>query len=532
MKSHYVTISLAFGAAIALTFLLPEASESDQSMRVDLVNEMTPAVTTRAIPLEIGPRLAKVEPQVSPADDIDPIMLMDSLESELLEIDPPSLDWTGLTESDADDGAMADATPDSISSADLSPESNPDAQGVMDSVEDTGADIRAANTEIVDAAEILVTAKPQAETGEWLTYVIRPGDSLSTIFSHHDFDAGLLQRLVDADDKGGTLSRIRPGQELQFYLPSQGDSPTKLWVRQGPAKTVKFRITDKGINREVIEANIEVRVELVQAKITHSLYTAAKEAGLPDKIFMDLADIYASDIDFSRQIRPDDRFSVIFEAEYLNDERIGAGKVLAAEFVNNGESMRAIAFESHGLLDYYDEQGRSRKKAFVRTPLSFRRISSVFSDARKHPILEGTRPHRGVDYAAPTGTPVWATGNGVVKRKEYHRGYGNVIYLQHGKRYTTVYAHLSRFKKGLAVGDRIDQGEVIGYVGSTGLSTGPHLHYEFRIDDKHVDPLSLKLPAADPLSGQELARFRSASKPMLAQLNGMRELVVANREAD
>lgn len=492
MKSHYATISLAFGAAIALTFLLPEASESDQSQSIDLQSKAAQPLT-QAIPLELGPRLAKVEDMGAGATDIQPLALIDLGESGT--------------------AVIGSSVPESAAPAD----------GMA------GVDIAADEP----TAEAPAVEEPADDmTGEWLTYVIQPGDSLSAIFSRHDFDAALLHRLVQADGKNKTLSRIRPGQELQFFLPEAGDAPTKLWVRLDPVKSVRFNVTDVGIERQLVEAEIEIRVESAQGRITQSLYNAAKEAGLPDKIIMDLANIYAFDVDFARQIRPNDRFSVIYEAEYLDDQRIGTGKILAAEFVNKGESMVAIGFESQGFTDYYDEQGRSRKKAFVRTPLNFRRISSVFSNARKHPILERTRPHRGVDYAAPTGTPVWATGNGVVKRKEYHRGYGNVIYLKHGKRYTTVYAHLSRFKKGLNVGDRVDQGEVIGYVGSTGLSTGPHLHYEFRIDDKHVDPLSLKLPAADPLSGEELARFRSATKPMLAKLDGMRELVVATRKTD
>lgn len=372
--------------------------------------------------------------------------------------------------------------------------------------------------------EVLEASVPE----HWYVHEIQSGDTLSAIFSTLEIDRGLLHRIVSADSTEKSLSRLRPGQKIIFRFNPESNQLEQLEHQISQLKTALFTVADDGIAYDLNERDIEVRIETAYGRITSSLFADGLNAGLTDKVIIDMANLFTFDIDFARQIQPNDQFAVIYEARYLDGERIGSGDILAAEFVNNGESLRAVRFENEGFADYYDHNGRSRKKAFIRTPLNFTRISSGFTNSRFHPVLKTWRSHRGVDYAAPTGTPVWATGNGVVKTIERQRGYGKVVFLQHGDEYVTVYAHLSAFKSGLKRGDRVKQGDIIGYVGQTGLATGPHLHYEFRIKGNHVDPLSYKLPAADPIKGSQLTAFQQHAEPLLKQLDMLRDPTVAS----
>ena len=235
---------------------------------------------------------------------------------------------------------------------------------------------------------------------------------------------------------------------------------------------------------------------------------------------MQMAEIFGWDVDFARDIQAGDRFALVFEEQFKDGEKIGEGPIVAAEFTNRGRRVRAVRYvDPTGHADYFSPDGRSMRKAFLRTPVNFTRISSRFSFSRRHPILHKMRAHRGVDYAAPTGTAVKASGDGRVVFAGRDGGYGRTIVLRHGSVYTTLYAHLSRFSKGIRPGKRVEQGQIIGYVGSTGLATGPHLHYEFRVRGAHRDPLSVKLPQAAPLAEGYMDDFRSKAKPLLAKLD-------------
>jgi murein DD-endopeptidase MepM/ murein hydrolase activator NlpD len=234
---------------------------------------------------------------------------------------------------------------------------------------------------------------------------------------------------------------------------------------------------------------------------------------------MELAIIFGWDIDFALDIREGDSFSVIYDDLYIEGKPLRHGDILAAEFVNNGTTYRAVRYtDANGHGDYFSPDGKSMRKAFLRTPVAFGRISSYFSTARFHPILNRIRAHKGVDYAAPIGTPVKATGDGKVVFVGTRGGYGNAIELQHGARYSTLYGHLSHFARGLHRGDHVRQGQIIGYVGMTGLATGPHLHYEFRIDGVHRNPLKVQFPDAAPISAQYKQDFVVVSRRLLAQL--------------
>jgi murein DD-endopeptidase MepM/ murein hydrolase activator NlpD len=252
------------------------------------------------------------------------------------------------------------------------------------------------------------------------------------------------------------------------------------------------------------------------------LFVDGQEAGLPDRTIMELTDIFGWDVDFALDLREGDTFSVIYEEIYKNGEKIKNGRILAAEFVNQGRKLRAVYYEGKdGVEGYFSDKGDAMRKAFLRTPVNFTRITSRFSLARAHPILNTIRAHKGVDYAAPTGTPVRATADGKIAFVGQQMGYGNVVVMQHGDTYSTLYGHMSRFAGGVATGKHVRQGQTIGYVGQTGLATGPHLHYEFRINGVHRDPLAVKLPNSIPLDKRYFADFEHKSASMFERLNSL-----------
>jgi murein DD-endopeptidase MepM/ murein hydrolase activator NlpD len=264
------------------------------------------------------------------------------------------------------------------------------------------------------------------------------------------------------------------------------------------------------------------------AEIRSSLFGATDAAGIPDGVATQLADIFGGDIDFHRDLRKGDRFSVAYESITHLGRMVRTGRILAAEFVNDGNTYRAVWFDGgDGRGGYYTADGKSIRKSFLRSPLEFSRITSGFSSARYHPVLKEVRAHRGIDYGAPTGTRVKATGDGTVEFAGRQGGYGNVVILRHQGHYETVYGHLSGFASGLRKGSRIGQGDVIGYVGATGVATGPHLHYEFRVDGAHRNPLTVALPAALPLAANQLAQFRDQTQAVLGRLEAIRGVNLA-----
>jgi murein DD-endopeptidase MepM/ murein hydrolase activator NlpD len=251
---------------------------------------------------------------------------------------------------------------------------------------------------------------------------------------------------------------------------------------------------------------------------------------------MQLVAIYGWDIDFALDIRKGDKFKLIYEEKFKDDIKVSEGPILAAEFVNNKTSFKAVRYSlPEGNSDYFSETGASMRKAFIRTPLNFTRISSTFSLNRKHPVLNTIRAHKGVDYAAPSGTPVKAAGDGTITSIGRNGGYGRVIEIRHGGTYSTLYAHLSNYAKGLKKGSRVKQGQTVGYVGMSGLATGPHLHYEFRVNGVHRNPLTVQLPKADSIPDDLLVDFKDKSAPLLAQLedlNRKKSILVALKDKD
>jgi murein DD-endopeptidase MepM/ murein hydrolase activator NlpD len=274
--------------------------------------------------------------------------------------------------------------------------------------------------------------------------------------------------------------------------------------------------------------NETVRLTLTSGDITSSLFAAADAAGLPDAVTVALAELFAGDIDFLQDVRRGDRFTVLYETRYVEGEPVGVGRIVAAEFENRGERHSAILWQDGDGRDaWYTHDGRSTRKAFLRSPVEFSRMTSGFSFARFHPILQTWRAHRGVDYAAPEGTPVRATADGTVTYASTQNGYGNVVMIRHHGEYSTVYAHLSRFALAGRTGNAVRQGDVIGYVGATGWATGPHLHYEFRIGDEARNPETVALPNAGPLPAETRAEFTAHAESLANQLRLARDLQVA-----
>ena len=349
--------------------------------------------------------------------------------------------------------------------------------------------------------------------------IVASGDSLSKLFARQGLSPQLLVDVTAREAKNARLSDLIVGQTVTFTY--EQDALLKIQRHITPFESVVARYDDGQWSHTLETREAEVYVETAQATINSSLFLAGARAGLPDSLIMELADIYGHMIDFVYEIRSGDEFKVTFEKRYLDGEFVEYGKILAAEFVNAGEHFLAFRYtDSQGDTGYYDERGVSLQKAFLRAPLNFRRISSNFDLKRKHPVLGTMRAHKGTDYAAATGTPIYAAGDGRVTYRARKGGYGNLVVIKHGNNVETRYAHLSRFGK-YRVGDRVKQGQVIGYVGATGLASGPHLHYEFVVNGVHRNPRTIldKLPKAKSLPQDELVAFQGVAQTMLAALN-------------
>ena len=390
------------------------------------------------------------------------------------------------------------------------------------------ADSRQAAADI-HAADAGQRANP-APAGTLHRITVREGDSLARIFSRQHIPARQLHRLLAGSPQAKKLTHIFPGQALELRTDAAGNL---LSLRHEIDALNRIEVTRRGEDFDVrlVSRAPERRQIHASATIDSSLFLAAQKAGLPETVTMELAGIFGWDIDFALDIRKGDRFTLIYEELWLDGERIGTGDVLAAEFVNRNKVYQAVRYtDARDHTDYYTPEGRSMRKTFLRTPVAFTRISSRFSTGRKHPILNTIRRHTGVDYAAPRGTPVKATGAGKIVLRGRKGGYGRTVVIQHGSRYRTLYAHLSRFARGLRTGSRVQQGQVIGYVGSSGLATGPHLHYEFRVNGVHRNPLTVKLPAAAPLPPVYMADFRAATNNLLSRLELAKTQAIALQE--
>lgn len=367
-------------------------------------------------------------------------------------------------------------------------------------------------------ASPVTTQSPTVE--DWQRVQVQPGQTLSDIFQGQGLDMSDLQHVMDAaGGAASALHNIRPKQEFDFLLGSDGSLKGMRFDRDQSTRAM-IRFKDGTAHLTLQPRDMEQREHIAHGVIDSSLYAAGAHAGMSAAMVGKLADLFKYDIDFVQDLRIGDSFTVIYDDIYRDGSYYTEGDIVAAEFVNQGHRYTAYRFKkADGDYGWFSEDGRPIQKSFLRIPVDFTRISSKFSSARMHPILGRMRAHKGVDYAAPTGTPIHAAGDGVIKYRAWMRGYGNFVVIQHNKTISTAYGHMSRFAKGEHVGEHVRQGEVIGYVGMTGLATGPHLHYEFRVNGVQRNPQTVTLPKPEPLPAAQLARFKSqVVGPQLARL--------------
>lgn len=356
---------------------------------------------------------------------------------------------------------------------------------------------------------------------------IRRGDTVSSLLAEaHVQDDAARNFLHGSREADAMFRQLAPGKTLTALVAADGTLQGLRFPLNGEqAANLEIQRTADGFEAGVRAPALESQIRMQSAVIRHSLFGAADEVGIPDAVAIQLAEIFGGDIDFHRDLRQGDRFSVIYEAASHQGGPVRSLRILAAEFVNDGKTFHAFWHEdTNGRGGYYTADGSSVKKAFLRSPLEFSRISSGFSSARLHPILGRMRAHRGIDYAAPTGTKVRTTGDGVVEFVGNKGGYGKVVIVRHPGNRSTLYAHLSRFGAGIRQGMRVSQGDTIGHVGATGMATGPHLHYEFRVAGTHRNPLAMTLPSAPPLAKAQLPAFRAHAEAMLAKIAVIRDV--------
>jgi len=362
----------------------------------------------------------------------------------------------------------------------------------------------------------------------WLSVPVRSGQTLDAIFREQGFSIALLHRILalNVDTKG--LTDIRPGDVFDFRAGADGEL-AEMRYSLDEARYLLVRHLDDQLYADVQPREIIVEVAESAGVIDSSLFMAGKRAGLSDAMVMKLANIFVWDIDFVLDIREGDHFLLVYEKLYREGEFLREGEILAATFINQGARYQAVRFEDGDTIGYFAPDGRNMKKAFLRAPLNFSYISSGFNPRRMHPVLKRIRPHNGIDYYAPRGTPVYAAGDGTVTRSDYSAANGHHVFIKHAGGIETKYLHFTR--RTVQRGQKVHQGQTIGTVGSTGLATGPHLHYEFVIDGVHRNPRTVPLPKVEPLHGPQLLAFQSAAAPLLTQLSRLESAsLYASRE--
>lgn len=362
----------------------------------------------------------------------------------------------------------------------------------------------------------------EEEKPEFKQFKVKKGDNLAKIFKRAGFSASTLHKIVNANKLNKQLTKIHPGDSL-FFASDDNGKLSHLNYQVSRTETLEIKIdASQNVSSFVNKKAIEKRTQYAAGQINSSFWSAGIEAGLNEKQIINFANIFGWDIDFANDLRKGDSFTLIYENHYVDGEFIGTGKILGAEFVNQGQSYAAIR---HTDDNFYTPDGRSLRKAFLRAPVNFRYISSNFNPRRKHPVTGKVKAHRGIDYAAKTGTPVVSAGNGKVIKSGYNRFNGNYVFIKHGQEYVTKYLHLHKRK--VKVGQKVKQGQLIGTVGATGRVTGAHLHYEFLVNGVHRNPRTVKLPKAQSLPKGELANFKPFATEMLANLKKNRELQLA-----
>jgi len=354
--------------------------------------------------------------------------------------------------------------------------------------------------------------------------MVKAGDSLSLLFQRAGLSDTSLFELMQSRKETKQLTRLHPKQQFHFEISDK--KLYKLTYQKNKLNEVEFTRTDSGFDYKKITLKPDVQTAYREATIKNSLFLAGTSAGMEQSLIMEVAGIFGWDIDFALDIRGNDHFSVLYEEHFLNGEKLRNGPILAAEFTNQGKTFKAVRYtNAKGESNYFTPEGNSMRKAFLRTPVDFARISSHFNLKRRHPVLNRIRAHKGTDYAAPTGTPIKAAGDGRITWAGTKGGYGRTVIIQHGQSYKTLYAHMRRYGKGIRNGKRVKQGQIIGYVGSSGLATGPHLHYEFYLNGAVRNPVRVPLPKAKAIPKSELKSFKNQISSIVATLRNYQKSI-------
>ncbi|MGF1720037.1 peptidoglycan DD-metalloendopeptidase family protein [Vibrio kyushuensis] len=358
----------------------------------------------------------------------------------------------------------------------------------------------------------------------WEKHKIGSGESAAILFQRLGLSSRLLYNLTTTnDDIKNQLTRIKPGDVFQFGF-NENNELIQLKRKLSAYETFVVSKTADGFDSTFDKKELQYQYNYAEADITSNFWNAGVNAGLTANQIMELAGIFGWDIDFALDIRSGDQFKMLYQEQVVEGEVIGRGKIIAAIFSNQGDTFTAVLDDNTG--NYYDENGRAMKKAFLRSPVDFRRVTSNFNPTRRHPVTGKVRAHRGTDYAAPVGTPIWAAGDGIVQKSSYNQFNGNYVFIRHSSTYITKYLHLS--KRRVKTGERVKQGQTIGTLGGTGRVTGPHLHYEFLVNGVHKNARTVKLPESKSLTGKAKATFIANSEIRLARLDRYSELLYAN----
>ncbi len=364
----------------------------------------------------------------------------------------------------------------------------------------------------------------------WIELKVKRGDSLSILFDKAKIKPNQLLELMQLKDTRA-LTKIHPGDIIKVVANDEGQLQALHYAINSIQYLRVIRQQDT-LSAKTLKHAIEKRTAYASAEIDSSLFLASQKAGLSQNLTMELANVFGWDIDFALDIRSGDKFTIIYEEIFKNGEKLKDGNILAAEFINQGKTYRALRYANPvtNTTGYYSPDGHSLRKAFLRSPVKFSRISSRFTTRRYHPLLHKFRSHKGVDYAASRGTAIRASGDGKVIFRGRKGGYGNAVVIKHGSRYSTLYAHLSKFNRKARSGSRVKQGQIIGYVGSTGLASGPHLHYEFRVNGVHRNPLTVKFPSTKPIPKRYRENFELTTQTYVAQLDVLSRSTLALNE--
>ena len=362
----------------------------------------------------------------------------------------------------------------------------------------------------------------QDDEPQWQTYTVKSGDTLAKIFKRAGLSPKDTYAVSHAGEQAKTLVTLLPDDKLDLNVIDNQFAGLRYALSPTDTLYIEPQEDSDELLSRIDSKPVEVRHNFAQGEITSSFWNAGVAAGLTDNQIMHLAGIFGWDIDFAMEIRGGDTFNVVYEERYIDGEFVGYGDIVAAEFINQGEKFAAIQHEDG---NYYTPEGRSMRKSFLRAPINFKYVSSNFSKARFHPVQKRWKAHRGTDYVAAVGTPVMAAGDGKVIEASYNKYNGNYVFIQHGEKYTTKYLHFK--KKAVKKGDIVKQGQTIGYLGSTGLASGPHVHYEFLVDGVHRNPRTVDLPKALPIDPKQRDAFMQIAEQRLAQLGTSRRIMLA-----